>query len=431
MFFLRTIEKKARNFWSLFVLLNIASIATVLAKIVNMAQPINIEAYPFRFIGNAVVDTILIIMLLTDLKKIFTKEYLSNAKNRAVLGTVFTVFAIISVLTLVLAQNLMNFKIPVGIIMLIIYIVNSVAMFLTVLYPMEMKFSTNTTPKVMLIIGFIFSVIGDAAYAVNVLYEQVSNKYTFFFYLLQQTFWLLGAISFVVKRTKLPKFLNFEEEKERYEDLQLQTTELFERLTLLGKFLKHDLRNDYSVVLEYITLFEELGKKEFLEKAKQRIKLSENRTREFLEAIADTTQVQAYSINKMLQGLRYFPNIKIKGNQNIQIKGNPLLNLIVYNIVQNAYKHGRQVINVELEIKELDGYVIITISDDGPGIPKEIKTKLFKEPISSKDGRGKAMYLTKLYLDSIGATIRAEDNKPKGTKIIITLEKWKEDKGKN
>jgi signal transduction histidine kinase len=64
----------------------------------------------------------------------------------------------------------------------------------------------------------------------------------------------------------------------------------------------------------------------------------------------------------------------------------------------------------------------ITIRDTGPGIPEEIRPKLFQPNFSTKtDGMGLGLAIVKKTIDDLGGSVRIESAPGKGTSVIFTL----------
>jgi two-component system nitrogen regulation sensor histidine kinase NtrY len=66
--------------------------------------------------------------------------------------------------------------------------------------------------------------------------------------------------------------------------------------------------------------------------------------------------------------------------------------------------------------------VEIRISDNGPGLPKEVRQRLFEPYITSTSGgQGLGLSIVKTIVNDHGGFVRVEDNFPKGTVVVITL----------
>lgn len=104
------------------------------------------------------------------------------------------------------------------------------------------------------------------------------------------------------------------------------------------------------------------------------------------------------------------------------------LKRILSNLLNNAIeaigdKQGKIVIESECK----NNQAIITIKDDGPGIPSDIFNQIFKEGISSKNnGTGLGLYHAKTNIEKWGGTITAATTKQNsGTSITIVLPRKK------
>jgi signal transduction histidine kinase len=66
--------------------------------------------------------------------------------------------------------------------------------------------------------------------------------------------------------------------------------------------------------------------------------------------------------------------------------------------------------------------VRISVEDKGPGIPEEVRNKLFVENITTKpDGHGYGLPICRQLVEHHGGTIRLETEKDRGSKFIITF----------
>lgn len=65
--------------------------------------------------------------------------------------------------------------------------------------------------------------------------------------------------------------------------------------------------------------------------------------------------------------------------------------------------------------------VIMTIRDNGPGIPEEVRSRLFREQVTSKSGMGLGLYLCHKVIKSLGGELRLDSSSTSGTTIVINL----------
>jgi two-component system sensor histidine kinase AtoS len=95
------------------------------------------------------------------------------------------------------------------------------------------------------------------------------------------------------------------------------------------------------------------------------------------------------------------------------------------NLVNNAYDAIKQdggVISVQIDTRgEADEFLVVSISDTGPGIPPEIREKLFEPFVSSKPkGTGLGLAITKRMIEAHQGTIELETF-PGGTIFRVIL----------
>ena len=98
------------------------------------------------------------------------------------------------------------------------------------------------------------------------------------------------------------------------------------------------------------------------------------------------------------------------------------LNQIFLNIINNAInivQEGEIIVFLE---RQDNNTVLVRITDDGPGIPSNIKDKLFTKFVTgSKSGTGLGLYICKNIIEKHGGKIWAENNKNKGANFNFTI----------
>jgi signal transduction histidine kinase len=116
--------------------------------------------------------------------------------------------------------------------------------------------------------------------------------------------------------------------------------------------------------------------------------------------------------------------LKIVGGRSVLATGDrDLLFGAVANLVDNAIKHGRDAGQVTVEVKEADGGAVISVADDGPGIPVAEYQHVFKrfyrlERSRRTPGNGLGLSLVAAVARLHGARIEMLDNLP-GLKVQL------------
>ena len=127
-------------------------------------------------------------------------------------------------------------------------------------------------------------------------------------------------------------------------------------------------------------------------------------------------------------------NVRYPQTGNCMVRANRLVDDIFSNLVDNAIKHSAPDKPIEIDIdlsRTREGgreYYRTVVEDNGPGIPEELKAKLFTRLGRGKvrvSGRGLGLYLVKKLVDGFGGKVWAEDRTPgdfrKGTRFVVLL----------
>jgi signal transduction histidine kinase len=109
-----------------------------------------------------------------------------------------------------------------------------------------------------------------------------------------------------------------------------------------------------------------------------------------------------------------------------------LLKDVFSNIIGNSIKHssGRVTINVGLAevVEGGENFYRVDVADDGPGIPDDVKPKVFDRfarGSTKARGKGLGLYLVKALVDSFKGCVWVEDRVPgeygRGSKFVVML----------
>ncbi len=114
------------------------------------------------------------------------------------------------------------------------------------------------------------------------------------------------------------------------------------------------------------------------------------------------------------------------------VMANELLVDVFSNLIGNAIKHSTGPLSIDVELKNVSEpdreYCMVTVEDNGPGMPDDLKKKLFDRLCLSNartGGKGFGLCLIKLLLDDIDGRFWVEDRIPgdysKGCKFVVML----------
>ena len=100
--------------------------------------------------------------------------------------------------------------------------------------------------------------------------------------------------------------------------------------------------------------------------------------------------------------------------------GSPLLTCVFDNLFRNVVEHVGPEAKVSIDIRIENNQAVIEFSDNGTGIDKTIKTKLFQKGISTTGG-GYGLYLCKKIIEAYDGIIDVTSESKNGTTFRIVL----------
>jgi PAS domain S-box-containing protein len=223
----------------------------------------------------------------------------------------------------------------------------------------------------------------------------------------------------------------------RYEKRLEETTE---ELEALNRVVRHDIRNDMNILLAWTQMLEDHvddeGQeylKKILASGNTIVELTEV-ARDFVESLTSETEteVKPTALKPILEteiALRResHPQAEIIGPNTIpdvEVWANELLGSLFRNILNNAIQHNHsdQPV-VQITCEESEKEVIVSVADNGPGIPDEQKKSIFGKGEKGVDspGTGIGLYLVQTLIDQYDGRVQVEDNDPTGTIFNIRL----------
>jgi two-component system sensor histidine kinase KdpD len=214
--------------------------------------------------------------------------------------------------------------------------------------------------------------------------------------------------------------------------------------------LSHDLRTPLSSIVGSVTSLRELGDKLSTEERADllaAIHEESERLSRFVSNLLDMTRIEAGALDVRREWIdiadalaavsiraeKAFEGFKVETSIATGmplIRGDStLLQQVIFNLLDNTQKFAGRERPAYLAAERDDGEIIISLDDDGPGIPKEalelIFTKFFR--VAPGDGRapgtGLGLAIAKGVIGAMGGTVVAESpiRNGRGTRIEIRL----------
>ena len=244
-----------------------------------------------------------------------------------------------------------------------------------------------------------------------------------------------------------------------YENAQkLKRAEQLASLTTLAAGVAHEIKNPLGSISIYIQLIEKIIKKNIENESQCYMELKEycGIIKEEIGRLEDTINSFLFSVRKLELNLEEininslilstidFLKYEIENNNiNIEIKfdrDNLILRIderyikqSLINIIQNAIDsilEKEEVIDkkedykkeIQIKLKTIDNYALISVKDNGIGIKEDMLTKIF-EPYFTTKRHGTGLGLTNVarIIEAHNGNINIESEYNKGAKVIIKL----------
>ena len=281
------------------------------------------------------------------------------------------------------------------------------------------------------------------------------ETYYFRFYLEEELTIAIGELDQKEMQALRKNMINLNTDlSNKTRELQKKNIELEQLNKIKNKFLgiaAHDLRSPLNSILgfcelltDYSDAFDELKKGEFLDG----IRSSANFMLSLINDLLDVTKIEygALEINLEFIDVNHLFQKVIDVNQmlankkKINIAFHPLsspylfpldglrLLQVMNNLLSNAIKFSEPHTEINVSIEDINKKLQVAVSDQGPGIPEEELSMLFKvfsqTSIKSKDGEassGLGLAICKKIIEKHGGEIKVASRVGHGTTFSFTL----------
>jgi PAS domain S-box-containing protein len=200
------------------------------------------------------------------------------------------------------------------------------------------------------------------------------------------------------------------------------------KLNLLSSITRHDILNKVTALQLYCSLITD---EEDPDVNRSMLK----KVREMAEIISDLVSFTGYYQNLGVNTAQWISlgdvfekaaemietdEIRIvNGFGSIRIIADPLFEKVLYNLLDNAKKYAQTCTTIQTGYELAGERLILTISDDGVGIPTDMKEKIFER--SYGKGTGLGLYLSREILTVTDLTIRETGVPGYGARFEISV----------
>jgi PAS domain S-box-containing protein len=202
---------------------------------------------------------------------------------------------------------------------------------------------------------------------------------------------------------------------------------LNQSLLLLNRIMCHDIMNDLSVALGSIHLYETKREGRFLDTAIRSLTKSVDLIHDIsdLERLRAPTELRSVKVREAIDRAvanRAGQNVTVNVRGEATALADETLVSVIDNLVGNAIMHGDSK-RVDIEVREEGGQCLITVADQGKGIPDEIKALVFDEGFKSGEtgNTGFGLYIVKKTMEKYGGSVVVRDNQPSGAVFELRL----------
>jgi len=222
------------------------------------------------------------------------------------------------------------------------------------------------------------------------------------------------------------------------EQREREIRESEQRLEVLNRVLRHNLRNDMNVILTYAEMLPDLADGPRIEKASETI-LRKGRglishgkkARQIEEAMesadAGTATIDAAStVERIVDDHRdAYDDVTFETDLPTTAAASAIssFGLAVENLVENAARHNdSESPSVEVAVTKTADTVEIAVRDDGPGIPDhEYEVLSEGQETALEHGSGVGLWLSHWVVGKSNGDMRFADREPTGTEVTIEL----------
>jgi signal transduction histidine kinase len=213
-------------------------------------------------------------------------------------------------------------------------------------------------------------------------------------------------------------------------DKNLRIANARKEIEAYTSLLVHDIKNDLQVAEGSIELTKEQQLSPRTEHFIESTDAALERIGRLVKTLSQRPEWISRSIGKLLPTIiehaeKIHPDLEIHLTMDEDSKSlvttNRFFPLIFENLFRNASQHAGMSPKVDVEVKESDNLFIAEVSDDGPGLPPEVKNTLFQKGTKNGTDFSMGLYLVHRILELGDATIEYRKRKPTGATFRIEI----------
>jgi CheY-like chemotaxis protein len=215
------------------------------------------------------------------------------------------------------------------------------------------------------------------------------------------------------------------------EQIKRDLAQANKKLQLMTSITRHDLVNQLTVLQGYLELAQIVSRTD-PEKTEEHIRKSLAVVTKTINTVQFTGDYQRIGVTSpawhnvadlISNSTKYTTpgNIRIENKipSLAEIYADPLVEKVIFNLIENALRYGVKLTRIRFSCKEEDGHTVLICEDDGIGIPAEEKERIFTYAYGTNTGMG--LFLVREILAITGITIRETGTQGKGARFEMIL----------
>jgi PAS domain S-box-containing protein len=198
------------------------------------------------------------------------------------------------------------------------------------------------------------------------------------------------------------------------------------KLLLCSDINQHDIKNQVAILGGLIEMDSELSKDEVIKADLDAMRRALNKISDQLAFTRDYTRIgmnapRWHDLEKTFRAAsRQFHRDGMHIDMHpmpYEVLADPLLERVFYNLLDNSLRHGKQVQNIRASARMDEGGLIVSIEDDGIGVPGQDKEKIFGQGFGRSTGYG--LFFAKEALGLTGIRIRETGEYTRGANFQL------------
>jgi PAS domain S-box-containing protein len=219
-----------------------------------------------------------------------------------------------------------------------------------------------------------------------------------------------------------------------------ETNAATEEANLYIDILSHDINNANTAAMGYLQMMIDLAD-DSIRKIAQKSLTAIQQSSEIIRNVTtlrklrhETTVLRPVRLDSVIRNqVNYFSDARIAyGGTDVEVMADDLIGEVFANLIGNSIKFGGPDTRIAIEVRNGDGGdVAVTITDTGPGIPDDLKPRIFQRyqrGTSKKSGKGLGLYISRMLVERYGGRVFAADrvagHPEEGAAVTFTVTRY-------